>query len=288
MSLNININFGGGQNPGGCGCGNPMGGMGGLFGGGSPMDGLFGSGMNGMGGMFGGGMNGMGAGNPMMQMMQMMQTLMGLMMGMGGGGPMGQGGFPMAPGAGFGGGDPFGGGMGGGGFGGGSPIGGFLGGGGMPGGNYGGGGNYGSGGVAPGSPFNGNPSEGGQAALSSARQFLGQRSRDIRGQMPNFRAAGGLTNNCADFVSSALQNGGLTQGHEVSVRRLEQRLIREGWRQIPQSQARAGDVIFNQSRGHVQLAQGNGMQIGSNNIRQGLQYITEGRIGRDKVVYTKR
>lgn len=285
MSLNINMNFGGGQR-GGCGCGNAMGGMGGLFGGGSPMDSLFG-GMNGMGGMFGGGMNGMGAGNPMMQMMQMMQMLMGMMMGMGGAG--GQSGFPMSPGGGFGG-DPFGGGMGGGamGGGGGSPLGGFLGGGGMPGGNYGGGGNYGSGGVAPGSPFTGNPSEGGAAALNSARSFLGQRSRDIRGQMPNFRAAGGLTNNCADFVSSALQNGGMLGGHEVSVKKLEQRLIREGWRQIPQSQARAGDVIFNQSRGHVQLAQGNGMQIGSNNVRQGLQYITEGRMGANKVVYSKR
>ena len=130
-------------------------------------------------------------------------------------------------------------------------------------------------------------SQGGQRAVDTARQFLGQRSYDIKGRMPHFRAAGGLTNNCADFVSSALRSAGMLGGHEVNCRRMEQRLLREGWRRIPAQQAGPGDVAFNQSRGHVVLCQGNGMMIGSNNVRQGLQYVTEKRLPQNWVVYRK-
>lgn len=228
---------------------------------------------------------GMFGANPMLQMMQMllqmMMTIMGNQMGQMG---MGQG-YPMPfgnPGFGNGAGMP----MMPGGF---NPTGNFLGGapGGFPG-NYGfpGGGNPGVGGPA----FNGYVppnSQGGQRAVDVARQFLGQRSRDIKGKMSHFQAAGGLTNNCADFVSSALQSGGMLGGHEVNCKRLEQRLLREGWRRIPAQQAGPGDVAFNQSRGHVVLCQGNGMMIGSNNVRQGLQYVTEKRLPQNWVVYRK-
>lgn len=240
----------------------------------------------GMGGPMG--MNqGMMAQNPMMQMMQM---LLQIMMSIVGGqmGQMGMGaGHPMPfgnPGFGGGGGMP----MGGCGCGGAGPMGNFLGGGGNYGGSYGGGMPMGG----PQAPvYNGplgNAGPGGQGAVATARQFLGQRSRDIRGRMPHFRAAGGLTNNCADFVSSALRSGGMLGGHEVNCRRLEQRLIREGWRQIHPSQAGPGDVVFSQSRGHVELAQGGGRTIGSNNVRQGLQYVTERNIRNNQVVYTRR
>ena len=268
MSINFNFNMGGG----GCGCGgmngmNPMGGM-------NPM-----MGMNGMNGM-----NGMGGMNPMMMMMQMMQMLMGIMMG--GMGGMGGGGMPMGqfPNFGNGGGMP--------GIGGGMPGGGFLGGG-MPGGNYGGNygggnggnyGNYGNGNVSGNYPMGGGN---GQNSVDIARQFLGQRSFDVRGRMGPFSAAGGMTNNCADFVSSALVASGRLSRKNVNCKSLERQLQAEGWRQIPANQARAGDVAFNQSRGHVQLCQGNGKQIGSNNVRQGLQYITEGNMMRNSVVYTK-
>jgi hypothetical protein len=274
MSLNINFNFGGGGGFGGGGCGmggfNPMMGIGGF----NPMGGM--GGFNPMMGMGGGGFN-----NPMMQMMQMLQMLMSLMMGMNG---MGGGAMPMCPSQGFGCGgcSPCGGGGGGGGCG--SPVGNFLGGGGGPcGGNYDNG-NYGNSGPVPG----GQQGDGsGNSTIELARRFLGQRSHDIRGQMPHFTAAGGYTNNCADFVSAALQGSGRIHGHDVNCRALERRLKAEGWHQVPANQARPGDVIFNQSRGHVQLAEGNGRQIGSNNVRPGLQYVSEGRMGRNVVVYTK-
>jgi hypothetical protein len=261
MSININFNLGGG------GFG-PMGGMGGF----NPMMGMGGfNPMMGMGGM---------GNNPMMQMMQMMMMLMTMMQGMQ---QMGGAMMPMQPQQGFGSGIP---GMGGCGCGGGSPVGGFLGGGGG-GGNYGNydSGNYGGpGGV--GGDFQ-NDGSSGAATVELARRHLGTRSIDLRGKMGPFSAAGGLTNNCADFVSSALVATGRLSRKNVNCKSLERQLIQEGWRQVPADQARPGDVAFNQSRGHVQLCQGNGKQIGSNNVRPGLQYITEGNMMRNSVVYTK-
>jgi hypothetical protein len=275
MSVNINFNFGGG---GGFGCGqmggggfNPMMGMGGM----NPMMGMMG--MMGMGGM-----GGMGGQNPMMQMMQMMMMLMQMMQGMG---QMGGGQMPMCPQQGFGcgGPSPCGGG--------GSPIGDFLGGGGCGGGggggnygNYDNGGSYGCGNTGNAGGVQGNGS--GQNTIDIARQFLGQNSRDVAGRMGPFTAAGGNTNNCADFVSSALVASGRLSRRNVNCRGLRRQLEQEGWRQIPASQARAGDVCF-PSEGHVQLCQGDGRQIGSNNVRRGFQKITEGRMGRNAVCYTK-
>ena len=235
-----------------------------------------------------GGVPPMGGGNQLQQLLQILTALLSAMSGGGACNAFGaQPGYPM----------PFGnpafGGFGGGGCGCGmgNPMQGFLG---TPQGNfghYGQPGNYGMPGGNYGAPAMGGfvpPSgSGGAAAVNTARQFLGQRSYDIRGRMPHFQAAGGLTNNCADFVSSALRSGGMLGGHEVNCRRLEQRLLREGWVQIPASQAGPGDVAFNRSRGHVVLCQGNGMMIGSNNVRRGLQYVTEKPLPQSWVVYRK-
>lgn len=220
-------------------------------------------------------------GNPLQQLMQL---LMGILTSLVGGGMMnqmgGQCGMPMPFGnPGFG---NMGGGCGCGGFGG--PSANFLGGGGgVP--FMGGGGPMA--GAGPMGGFVPPSGQGGNAAVQTARQFLGQRSYDIRGRMPHFRAAGGLTNNCADFVSSALRSAGMLGGHEINCRSMEGRLRREGWVQIPASQAGPGDVAFNPSRGHVVLCQGNGMMIGSNNVRPGLQYVTEKRLPQNWVVYRK-
>ncbi|MCA9779734.1 MAG: hypothetical protein KC800_23560, partial [Candidatus Eremiobacteraeota bacterium] len=118
--------------------------------------------------------------------------------------------------------------------------------------------------VAPGFNHANAGTGGGQRAVDVARQFVGERSWDIKGRMPFFRRAGGLNLNCADFVSAALQNAGLLGGHEVNVTKLEKRLIREGWVRIPAEQAGPGDVAITPSRGHVELCQGNGRTIGSN------------------------
>jgi peptidoglycan DL-endopeptidase CwlO len=131
----------------------------------------------------------------------------------------------------------------------------------------------------------------GQAAVDIGRRFLGQNAIDIRGQLPHFTAAGGQTNNCADFVSSCLESSGRIQGHHVNVGELEQSLLRQGWRQVPLSQARPGDVWINQSRGHTELVEGFDPQrglrlIGSNNDRPGHQRISESG-ARGGIVYTR-
>jgi len=117
----------------------------------------------------------------------------------------------------------------------------------------------------------------GQAAVDLARKFKGQESWRIKGKMPNFTAAGGQTNNCADFVSSALESTGRLKGHQINVKRMEQALIKQGYVQVPASQARPGDVWMNHSRGHTELvsAKGGTRTIGSNNDRPGHQVITE-------------
>jgi len=132
----------------------------------------------------------------------------------------------------------------------------------------------------------------GSAAVAMGRQFLGRESWSIKGQMPHFTAAGGQTNNCADFVSSCLESQGLIRGHHVNVRELEQSLLRQGYRPVPLSMAKPGDVWINASRGHTELVQGFDPQrggvslIGSNNDRPGHQVISNG-FSRSGVVYTR-
>ncbi|MCA9795939.1 MAG: hypothetical protein KC910_29225, partial [Candidatus Eremiobacteraeota bacterium] len=57
----------------------------------------------------------------------------------------------------------------------------------------------------------------GQASVDLARKFEQVDSRDVKGQLPNFQAAGGDTNNCTDFVTSVLQDTGRFTGHEINV-----------------------------------------------------------------------
>lgn len=106
----------------------------------------------------------------------------------------------------------------------------------------------------------------GNAAVDMAKKFLGRDSISIKGQMPHFTAAGGVTNNCADFVSSCLEGAGLLKGHEINVGRLEDSLKKQGYRQVPQDQAQPGDVWISASGGHTELVAeaGGRTLIGSN------------------------
>lgn len=117
----------------------------------------------------------------------------------------------------------------------------------------------------------------GQDAVNLARQFTGQDSWKIKGKMPNFTAAGGRTNNCADFVSSALEATGRVKGHHINVKEFERSLLKQGYKQVSAKDARPGDVWMNHSRGHTELVSkaGGTATIGSNNIRQGHQVISE-------------
>lgn len=126
------------------------------------------------------------------------------------------------------------------------------------------------------STFN-NMGASGNSAVDLARKYTGYNSRDVKGLLPNFTAAGGNTNNCADFVSSVLESTGRLKGHYVNVGNLENALVKQGYKQIPASASKPGDVWINNSRGHVEMvsAQGGTKTIGSNNIMQGFQKITE-------------
>lgn len=243
--MNLTLNFGNSPN---CGCGGPSaGGMGGAF----PQA------------------------RAMMQMMMQMMQMMQMMMGNSGGHV------------------PFGGNFGNGGFGGGAPMGGhglgnFLGGGAPFGGGgspFGGGGSPSLGGGSPNmggahnsAPVNpGTPGANGtgQAAVDLARKYLGRDSIGLKGDMPHFTAAGGVTNNCVDFVSSALESQGLVKGHHINVKAFEKELQKQGYRQIPAAQAQPGDVWINHSRGHTELVATAGAKtlIGSNGSAR--QKVTE-------------
>ncbi len=104
------------------------------------------------------------------------------------------------------------------------------------------------------------------AAVDLARRYLGRDSIGLRGDMPHFTAAGGVTNNCVDFVSSALESQGLVEGHHTEVKAFERALISQGYRRISGDQAQPGDVCMNASRGHTELvaAAGGTRLIGSN------------------------
>jgi len=117
----------------------------------------------------------------------------------------------------------------------------------------------------------------GQDAVNLARQFKGQESWRIKGKMPNFTAAGGRTNNCADFVSAALESTGRVKGHHINVKAFEKSLKKQGYVQVPAQQARPGDVWMNHKRGHTELVSkaGGTQTIGSNNDRPGHQVISE-------------
>lgn len=257
MAAMIGI-FGPGGQTQGCGCGNQ---------GGDPF---------GMGQMGGLDPRLSGVAGPMQMMNQLMGFIMGMMMGQmmqqmmqqGGMCPPGMG-MPGIPGMDGGFGMP---GGGGGGFG-------------MPGGGYGmpnyGGGNYGGGspvGQCAAPVPTGPAGQGNQASVDLARRFLGRPSQSIRGEMPNFTAAGGRTNNCADFVSSALESTGGLRGHHVGVRGLERALQQQGYRRVSAAQAKPGDVWISHSRSHTELvtAQGGTRTIGSNNNGvPGFQRISE-------------
>ena len=131
----------------------------------------------------------------------------------------------------------------------------------------------------------------GQAAVDLARKFAGKDSSSIKGKMPHFTAAGGITNNCADFVSSALESQGLIKGHHINVKAMEQELKKQGYVQVPASQAKPGDVWMSHSRSHTELVATKGATklIGSNKNGDSRQEITEhSNQPNSGIIYQKR
>lgn len=108
----------------------------------------------------------------------------------------------------------------------------------------------------------------GSSAVDIAKKYLGRKSGEIN-DMSNFTHAGGMTNNCADFVSACLANAGVYKKKpgDASVRILKGHLIEDGWKKVSKAQAKPGDVaIFNGTQ-HIELVatQGATQLIGSNN-----------------------
>ena len=141
----------------------------------------------------------------------------------------------------------------------------------------------------------------GQAAVDDARKFLGQKSQDVKGQLANFRAAGGNTNNCADFVTANLMNQGLIEGShkgkEANVDKLREQLEIEGWSTVDAADARPGDVALHNTKRHAELVSeaGGRMAIGSSNQHpvthgssDGQQYIIERPMIPKLVTYWQR
>jgi hypothetical protein len=117
----------------------------------------------------------------------------------------------------------------------------------------------------------------GQAAVDLARKYVNQRSAKIKGKMPNFTAAGGRDNNCADFVSSALKETGKLDSHQIRVKELEKALQANGYTQVPPENTQPGDVWIGKDRKHTELVSepGGAKTIGSNNHGHNYQTITE-------------
>ena len=115
------------------------------------------------------------------------------------------------------------------------------------------------------------------SAVNLARQFEGRDSKSLKGELPNFTAAGGQDNNCADFVSSVLRSSGQFNGHEVQVSKLKESLQGQGFQQIPAAEAQPGDVFFAKKGSHTELVTeaGGTRTIGSNNVTSDRQAISE-------------
>lgn len=116
----------------------------------------------------------------------------------------------------------------------------------------------------------------GERSVALAYQFY-QRLSDpsLRKDLPRFQAAGGVTNNCADFVSAILNNTGGLVHHFNTVPGLEKGLQHEGWVAIPASQARPGDVWTNGTHAEIVARKGGTRLIGSNNGGHWYQTITD-------------
>ncbi|MBS2040928.1 hypothetical protein JST97_38435 [bacterium] len=135
----------------------------------------------------------------------------------------------------------------------------------------------------------------GQDIVNDARKFKGQQAQALKGKLPQFLAAGGRTNDCADFVSSNLMNRGALRKKQVNVDALREQLLAEGYHRVSASQARPGDVLFFNDKRHTEIVSqaGGRMSIGSNNARpgqpdrvvHGQQWITEHAVNPQEVTY---
>lgn len=123
--------------------------------------------------------------------------------------------------------------------------------------------------------------------LEYAKKFLGTNAKDLKGVMPNFQDAGNGRKDCADFVSSVLQNTGKLQGHYNRVVDLEAALKKQGWVEVSQEQAQPGDVYLytGENGNHTEIVAEPGAKklIGSNNVNADhSQRVSYGNVAQSK------
>ncbi|WP_410664871.1 peptidoglycan-binding protein [Amycolatopsis sp. lyj-84] len=152
------------------------------------------------------------------------------------------------------------------------------------GGDGGGGGGGGGGGVA-GVQGDGRPAKPidaqGDNPAKIAEQFLGRNAGDLKGsgELPAMQSWVPNNVNCANFVSGCLEASGLIDKGQASasVAGLTANLEADGWKSVPLSEAKPGDVVISNNGGHVVLYAGDGQFIGSNNVNpDGSQKISMG------------
>ena len=152
-------------------------------------------------------------------------------------------------------------------------------------------------------------------SLNLALQYRGMRCADMAeksevrgGYRPNtdakkldyFQAAGGVDNNCADFVNALLYNTGrLTPVNtcaDYRVKCLNNRLktMPGKWRRISKSEAQPGDlwmIIRANGTGHVMMVvdASRNQYIGcNNNVRYNVQYVTVMTNNQNAIFWTDR
>ncbi|WP_020669523.1 hypothetical protein [Amycolatopsis nigrescens] len=114
-----------------------------------------------------------------------------------------------------------------------------------------------------------------------AEQFLGRNASDLKGsgELPAMQSWVPNDVNCANFVSGCLEASGLIDKGQASasVAGLTANLEADGWKSVPLSEAKPGDVVVSNGGGHVVLYAGDGQFIGSNNINSdGSQQVSMG------------
>jgi len=101
----------------------------------------------------------------------------------------------------------------------------------------------------------------------------------VSGELPAMQSWVPNNVNCANFVSGVLEAAGLIDKEQASpsVAQLRANLKADGWRSIPLSEAKPGDVVISNGGGHVVIYAGDGKFIGSNNVNpDGSQRVSWG------------
>ena len=115
----------------------------------------------------------------------------------------------------------------------------------------------------------------GEITVDYAKQFDGQKTHDIdNADLSKLDKSIGYDLNCANFVSSVLEETGRMEGHDNSCVNLKADLISQGYESVSPENAEPGDVwirINSEGHGHTEIVSGrdengNLTFIGSNNI----------------------